>query len=107
MVVCSNEYFAAKSFLYLHEKNIEVSDKKDIVSSTEFEAIIHSTQEKLFHQRMINFVNKLELSDKKHKTNRNVGYRNHNRKLFFTMKDFVPFGTYCQSMYFMSTRFLK
>ena len=32
---------------------------------------------------------------------------NYNENLLFPMKDFLSFGTYLQSKYFMSTRFLK
>ena len=56
---------------------------------------------------MVGFVNKLKLSDQKYHTNGNVRDENYNEKLLFPMKDFVPFVTYFQSMYFMSTRFLK
>ena len=56
---------------------------------------------------MVNFVNKLELSDQKYQTNGNVRDENYNRKLLFPMKDFVAFGTYFQSMYFMSIILLK
>ena len=65
MVVISNEYDASASLITLHGDNSESSDKQDIFSNTSFEAIITSTKRELFHQRMINFVNKLELSDKK------------------------------------------
>ena len=56
---------------------------------------------------MVDFVNKLELSDKKYQTNRNIGYENYKGKLLFPMNKFVSFGTYCLSIYFMTTIFLK
>ena len=56
---------------------------------------------------MVYFVNKIELSGQKYNTNGNVRDENYNGKFLFTMKDFVSFGTDCQSIYFMSTRFLK
>ena len=37
----SNEYVAAASSLTLHVNNIEESDKKDIVTNIEIEAIVH------------------------------------------------------------------
>ena len=42
---------------------------------------------------MMNFVNKIELSDQKYQTNRNVRGGNYKRTLLFTIKDFVLFGT--------------
>ena len=51
---------------------------------------------------MINFVNKLELSDQKYQTNGVVRHENYNQKFLFIMKDFVSLGTDCQSIYFMS-----
>ena len=56
---------------------------------------------------MINFVDKLELSDQKYKTNGNIRYGSYKRNLLFTMNYFVTFGTDLQSIYFTSTRFLK
>ena len=53
------------------------------------------------------FVNKLELSDEKYQTNRNVRYENCKVDLLFTMKDFVSIGTDHQPMYFISTRLSK
>ena len=54
---------------------------------------------------MIDLANKLKLGDQKH-TNGNIRYENYKGKFLFPMKYFVSFGTYCQSIYFMSTRFL-
>ena len=56
---------------------------------------------------MVDFVNKLELIDQKYQTNGNVRDENYNGKFLFTMNYFFSFGTDLQSMYFMSTRFLK
>ena len=56
---------------------------------------------------MVDFVNKLELSGQKYQTNTIVRNENYNGKFLFPMKDFVSFVTYSQSIYFMSTRFLK
>ena len=64
MVVSSNEYVAAASLLYLDYGNIGGSGKHDIVTNFEFESIIPSIKNNLFHQRMVDLVNKLELSDK-------------------------------------------
>ena len=56
---------------------------------------------------MVDFVNKLELSYQKYQTDGNVRNEDYKGKLLFHMMDFVVFGTYFPSMYFMSTRFLK
>ena len=97
------EYSASASLLTLNDKNIEESYKQDIVANIEFEAIENSIQTYLCYQCMVDFVNKLELSDQKYQTNGNLRDENYNGKLLFFMKDFVSIGTDCQSMYFMST----
>ena len=56
---------------------------------------------------MVDFMNKLELSDQKYQTNGNIIDENYKGKFLFTIKYFVSFGTDFQSMYFMSTIFLK
>ena len=56
---------------------------------------------------MVDFLNKLELSDQKYQNNGNLRDEHYNGKFLFPMKYFVSFGTDCHSMYFMSTRFLK
>ena len=56
---------------------------------------------------MVGFVNKLDFSDQKYQTNGNLRDENYNGNFLFPINDFVSFGTYRQSMYFMSTRFLK
>ena len=45
---------------------------------------------------MINFVNKLELSDQRYYTNGNIRDGNYKGKFSFTMKEFVSFGTDCR-----------
>ena len=55
---------------------------------------------------MVDFLNKLELSDKNH-TNGNVIDENYKGKLLFNMKNFVPFYIDRQSMCFLSAIFLK
>ena len=55
----------------------------------------------------MNFVNKLELSDQKYQTNGNVRDENYKGKFGFPIEDFVSFGADLQTMYYMSTRFLK
>ena len=39
--------------------NIEESDKQEILTNIEFEAIVTPIKRYLFHQRMVDFVNKL------------------------------------------------
>ena len=56
---------------------------------------------------MVDFVNRLEFSDKKYKTDGTVRDENYNKKLLFTMKYFVLFGTDFQSMFVVSTIFSK
>ena len=61
--VGSHEYVAAASFLTLHDDNIEKYEKQDIVTKIEFEFILASIKNCFFHQRMVDFMNKVELSD--------------------------------------------
>ena len=56
---------------------------------------------------MVNFVNKLDLSDQKHQTNGNKRDEDYKKRLLYSMDYFVSFGTDHQSIYFMSTRFLR
>ena len=56
---------------------------------------------------MVDFLNKLESSDQKYRTNGNVRDKSYNVNFLFNMREFVLFGTYHQSMYFTSTIFLK
>ena len=56
---------------------------------------------------MIGFVHKLDLNDKKDRTNGTVRYKHYKGKLLFPIKAFVSFGKDHQSPYFMSTRLLK
>ena len=72
MVVGINEDVAAASLLTLHDNNIEDFDKHDIFTNIEFEYIVTSIKKCLFHQPMIDFVNKLELSDQRYQNNINV-----------------------------------
>ena len=43
--------------------------------------MVPSIKNYLFHQRMVDFVNKLNLSDQKYHTNGNLRDKNHKRKL--------------------------
>ena len=74
--------------IYFNGNNIEDSDKQDIFPNTQFKAIIPSIKKSFFHQRMMNFVNKLELSDQKYQTNGNVNEGNYKGK--FMIKKSVP-----------------
>ena len=56
---------------------------------------------------MVDFVNKLELGDKKCQTNEILRGETYKGKLLFPMKYFMSFSTDQQSMYFMSTRLLE
>ena len=91
----------------MYGDNIKYSEKQDIVTNMEFEAIIPSIKNDFFHQHMMNFVNKIELSYEKYQTNGNVIDEKYKGSILFHMKELVLFGTDLQSMYFMSTRFLK
>ena len=59
----SNENVSAASLLNFYDNNIEEYEKQGIVTNLKFEYIITSIKKHFFHQRMVNFVNKLELSD--------------------------------------------
>ena len=107
MVASSNEYFTAASLPNFYGDNMEDYEKQDTFSNTEFEAINTSIKTNLFHQHMMNSVNKLYLSNQKYQTNGNLRDENYNGKFLFTIKDFVSFGTYHQSVYCMSTISLK
>ena len=63
MVIVSNEDVAAALLLTLHSANIEETDKQDIVTNISFEAIVSSIIKCFFNQSMVNFLDKLELSD--------------------------------------------
>ena len=56
---------------------------------------------------MVGFFYKLYLSDQNYHTNVNVRGEHYKGKLLFPMKDFFSFVTDLQSMYFMSTRFVR
>ena len=89
MVVGSNKYVAAASLITLHGDNIEEYDKQDIVTNIEFESIVPSIKKYFLYQRIVVFLNNLELSDQKYETNENVRNENYNEKFLFPMKDFV------------------
>ena len=65
MAVRSDEDVASASLLNLHGDKFEEYDKQEIVTNIEFEAIVPSINKYFFNQRMVDFVNKWELSDKK------------------------------------------
>ena len=48
---------------------------------------------------MVDFLNKLELSDHKYQTNEIVRHENYKGKYLFPMKYFVSSGTDCQSIF--------
>ena len=89
MVVSSNEDVAYVSLLCLNDNNIEDYEKQDIVTNIEFETIISSIKKDLFNQRMVGFVNKIDLSDKKYQSNGIVRDDIYKGKLLFPMKYFV------------------
>ena len=95
LVVSSNEDVVAALLLSLYYSNIEDSDKQDIVSKVEFEAIIPSIKNYFFHPRIINFVNKLELSDQKYQNIGNVKYEHYKERILFYINGFLSFGTDC------------
>ena len=72
MVIGSNEDVADELLLTFHGDNIEEYYQQDIVTNIELEYIVTSVNRYLFHPRMVGFVNKQELSDKKYQTNGNV-----------------------------------
>ena len=72
--------------------NDEITEEHDRVSNIYFEAIFPSIN-KIFHQRMIDFVDKLDSNDQKYQTNRTVIDGNYNGKLLFTMRGLLSFGT--------------
>ena len=67
------------------------------------EAVVPERKNNFFHQRMIEFVNILELKYLNYQTNVNLRYKDYRVKLLFNMKDFLSFGTYCQSMFYIKT----
>ena len=82
----------------MNGNNIEDCDKQDIVTNIEFEAILPSIKNYYFHQCMVDFVNKLELSDQKYQTNINIRDENYKGKVLFTINEFLSFGTDRQPM---------
>ena len=65
MNVGINEDVAAASFLNLHDNSIEYFDKQVMVTNIESEAILPSIKKYLFHQCMVDFLNKLDLTYQK------------------------------------------
>ena len=55
-------------------KKIEEFYKQDIVTNIKFEVIVPSIKNYFFHQRIVYFLIKLELSDQKYQTNGIVRY---------------------------------
>ena len=78
-----------------------------MLTNIEFETIISSIKKDLFNQRMVGFVNKIDLSDKKYQSNGIVRDDIYKGKFLFPMNYFMSFWIDCQSMYFMSTIFFK
>ena len=62
------------------------------------ESIVPSIKKNFFNQRIVDFFNKLELSDRKYKTNGTVRDESYKGISLFTIKHFVSFGTNRQSM---------
>ena len=86
LLVINIGYIADASLIYLLGNNIGDFNKQNIVSKTEFESIIPSIRYNFFHQRGMNFVNILELSDQKYHTNGNVRDENYKGRFLFPMK---------------------
>ena len=84
----------------MHGENDEKPEEQDIVTNIEFEPVVPSI-ETIFHQHMVNFVNKLEFNVHKYESNETIRDDNYKGWFLFTMKDFVSFGTVCLSMFYM------
>ena len=78
MVVSTSNYVADASLFFSHEDNNEDYDKQERDKNIKFEAKIASIKKNLFHRLMVDFVDKLELSDQKYQTNVTVRDENHN-----------------------------
>ena len=78
-----------------------------MVTNIGFEVILPSIKSYLFHQCVVDFLNKPELNDQNYQNNVNVKDDNYNGKFLFPLKNFLSFGTEIQSMYFMSIIFLN
>ena len=65
VVLSINEDVTSASFIFLHDDNIEDSEKEEIVTNIELEAIIPSIKKNFSHQRMVDFMYNLELRDQK------------------------------------------
>ena len=84
--VGSNEEVSAASIITLNGYNIEQYEKQEIVTNIKFESILASIKNYIFHQHMVNFLNKIQLSDQKYQTNRNIREKNYKGKFLFPMK---------------------
>ena len=89
MFVRRNKYTSSTSLVSLNGYNIEGYHKQDIVTNIKFEEIIPSTQKNLFHQRIMDSIKKLELSDQKYQSNVIVRDENNNGNFLFPMKEFL------------------
>ena len=66
--------------------NIEDFDKQDIFTNISFESVIPPIKKNFFHQRMVDFVNKLEFTDQKYQTNGTVRYEIYKVRFLFPIK---------------------
>ena len=55
-----------------YKENIYYSEKQDIATNIDFEAMVTSIKKNLFHKRMFGLVNKLEFVYQKYQTNGTV-----------------------------------
>ena len=62
---------------------MEEYDKQDTVTNIEFESIVPSIKGYFFNQRVVDFVNRLELSDQNYQTNGNLRDEKYNGNLLF------------------------
>ena len=70
-----------------------------MVTNIEFEAIVTSIKSTSFIRIWLVFFNILDLNHHKYQMNGTVRDEIYTGKLLFSMKEFVSFGTYCQSMF--------
>ena len=70
-------------------------------SNIYFETVVPTTKGNLFHQHMIEFVNKLDFNYRKYQTNGTSREESYKDKFLFPMKEFVSFGKDSQSMLYM------
>ena len=69
----------------MNRGNNEEYDKQDLFTNIEFEAIVTSIKNYLFHYPMVDFVNKIELSDQKYQNNGNVRDEKYKEEFLFPM----------------------